>query len=89
MQARVSKGYGVNGPIVLGGCNERQVNVVAWPTIPIHLIGYLSTVAYDSTYRYVLAGLGKYRTIHLSYLMVSGVVLFVLLSLFLTGHWVV
>ena len=37
----------------------------------------------------VLAGLGKYRTIHLSYLMVSGVVLFVLLSLFLTGHWVV
>src|SRR5436190_7981042 len=37
----------------------------------------------------VLAGLGKYRTLHLSYLMVSGVVLFVLLSLFLTGHWVV
>ena len=37
----------------------------------------------------VLAGLGKYRTIHLSYVMVSGVVLFVLLSLFLTGHWVV
>src|SRR5436309_5394925 len=37
----------------------------------------------------VLAGLGKYRTVHLSYLMVSGVVLFVLLSLFLTGHWVV
>src|SRR2546421_11824304 len=37
----------------------------------------------------VLAGLGKYRIIHLSYLMVSGVVLFVLLSLFLTGHWVV
>jgi len=37
----------------------------------------------------VVAGLGKYRTIHLSYLMVSGVVLFVLLSLFLTGHWVV
>ena len=37
----------------------------------------------------VLAELGKYRTVHLSYLMVSGVVLFVLLSLFLTGHWVV
>ena len=37
----------------------------------------------------VLAGLGKYRTVHLSYVMVSGVVLFVLLSLFLTGHWVV
>jgi len=37
----------------------------------------------------VLAALGKYRTVHLSYLMVSGVVLFVLLSLFLTGHWVV
>ena len=37
----------------------------------------------------VLAGLGKYRTVHLSYIMVSGVVLFVLLSLFLTGHWVV
>src|SRR2546421_12869979 len=37
----------------------------------------------------VLAALGKYRTVHLSYLMVSGAVLFVLLSLFLTGHWVV
>src|SRR5436309_5830614 len=37
----------------------------------------------------VLAGLGKYRAVHLSYVMVSGVVLFVLLSLFLTGHWVV
>ena len=37
----------------------------------------------------VLAALGKYRTVHLSYVMVSGVVLFVLLSLFLTGHWVV
>jgi hypothetical protein len=37
----------------------------------------------------VLAGLGKYRTVHLSYVMLSGVVLFVLLSLFLTGHWVV
>src|SRR5712692_347628 len=38
----------------------------------------------------VLAGVGsRFRTIHLSYLMVSGVILFVLLSLFLTGHWVV
>ncbi len=37
----------------------------------------------------VLAALCKYRTVHLSYVMVSGVVLFVLLSLFLTGHWVV
>ena len=38
----------------------------------------------------VLAGIGgKFKTLHLSYLMISGAVLFVLLSLYLTGHWVV
>jgi len=36
----------------------------------------------------VLASIGKYRTLHLSYLMVSGAILFFLLTQFLTGHWV-
>ncbi len=36
----------------------------------------------------VLAGIGKNRTFHLSYLMVSGAILFFLLTQFLTGHWV-
>lgn len=36
----------------------------------------------------LLAGLGKYRMVHMCYLMVSGSVLFFLLTQFLTGHWV-
>lgn len=36
----------------------------------------------------VLAGIGENRTFHLSYLMVSGAILFFLLTQFLTGHWV-
>ncbi len=37
----------------------------------------------------MLARIGKYRTLNLSYCMVSGAVLFFLLTQFLTGHWVV
>lgn len=36
----------------------------------------------------VLAGIGKYRTFHLSYLMVSGAMLFFFLTQFLTGYWI-
>jgi Gpi18-like mannosyltransferase len=36
----------------------------------------------------LLATLGKYRTVHMCYLMVSAAVLFFLLTQFLTGHWV-
>lgn len=36
----------------------------------------------------VLASIGKDRTLHLSYLMVSGAILFFLLTQFLTRHWV-
>lgn len=36
----------------------------------------------------VLAGMSKYRTLHLSYCMISGALLFFLLTQFLTGHWV-
>ncbi len=36
----------------------------------------------------LLAGIGKYKTLHMSYLMVSGAILFFLLTQFLTGHWV-
>jgi len=36
----------------------------------------------------VLATLGKYRLVHLNYLLVSGAVLFFLTTQFLTGHWV-
>ncbi|MHB8596791.1 MAG: mannosyltransferase family protein [Ktedonobacteraceae bacterium] len=36
----------------------------------------------------VLAAIGKYKTFHMSYLMVSAAVLFFLLTQFLTGHWV-
>ena len=36
----------------------------------------------------VLAALGKYRTVHLNYLLVSGAVLFFLTTQFLTNHWV-
>ncbi len=36
----------------------------------------------------VMAAVGKHKTFHLSYLMVSGAVLFFLLTQFLTGHWV-
>jgi len=37
----------------------------------------------------VLAGMSKYRTLHQSYCLVSGAILFFLLTQFLTGHWVV
>ena len=36
----------------------------------------------------VMAAVGKYKSFHLSYLMVSGAILFFLLTQFLTGHWV-
>ncbi len=36
----------------------------------------------------VMAAAGKHKTFHMSYLMVSGAVLFFLLTQFLTGHWV-
>jgi Gpi18-like mannosyltransferase len=36
----------------------------------------------------VMAAVGKNKTFHLSYLMVSGAILFFLLTQFLTGHWV-
>lgn len=36
----------------------------------------------------IMAAMGKHKTFHLSYLMVSGAVLFFLLTQFLTGHWV-
>jgi hypothetical protein len=37
----------------------------------------------------MLARIGKSRTLHLSYCMVSGAIFFFLLTQFLTGHWVV
>ncbi len=36
----------------------------------------------------VLATLGKYRMVHLNYLLIAGSILFFLLTQFLTGHWV-
>lgn len=36
-----------------------------------------------------LAALGKARFFHLNYLMISGAILFFLLTQFLTGHWVI
>jgi hypothetical protein len=36
----------------------------------------------------VMAGFAKYRMWHFNYLMVSGALLFFLLTQFLTGHWV-
>ncbi len=36
----------------------------------------------------ILAGIGKSQTFHMSYVMVSGAILFFLLTQFLTGHWV-
>jgi hypothetical protein len=36
----------------------------------------------------VMAGFAKYRIWHFNYLMVSGALLFFLLTQFLTGHWV-
>jgi Gpi18-like mannosyltransferase len=36
----------------------------------------------------VMAAAGKHKTFHMSYLMVSGAVLFFLLTQFLTGHWI-
>ena len=56
--------------------------------IPYHL---------ESTGRYmlevfpafiVMAAAGKHKTFHMSYLMVSGAILFFLLTQFLVGHWV-
>lgn len=37
----------------------------------------------------MLARISKYRTLHLSYCMVSGAIFFFLLTQFLTGHWVI
>ena len=37
----------------------------------------------------MLARISKYRTLHLSYCMMSGAILFFLLTQFLTGHWVI
>jgi hypothetical protein len=37
----------------------------------------------------MLARISKYRTLQLSYCMVSGAILFFLLTQFLTGHWVI
>ena len=36
----------------------------------------------------VMAAAGKNKIFHMSYLMISGAVLFFLLTQFLTGHWV-
>lgn len=36
----------------------------------------------------MMAAAGKHKTFHMSYLMVSGAVLFFLLTQFLTGHWI-
>ncbi|TMC14205.1 MAG: hypothetical protein E6J33_12120 [Chloroflexi bacterium] len=36
----------------------------------------------------VLAGLGKNRMLNMNYLLISGAMLFFLLTQFLTGHWV-
>ncbi|GAC1430709.1 MAG: hypothetical protein NVSMB54_24510 [Ktedonobacteraceae bacterium] len=36
----------------------------------------------------VLAAFGKYRMFHMNYLVISGALLFFLLTQFLTGHWV-
>ena len=36
----------------------------------------------------VLAGLGRYRILNMNYLLISGAMLFFLLTQFLTGHWV-
>lgn len=36
----------------------------------------------------IMAAVGKNKTFHMSYLMVSGAMLFFLLTQFLTGHWV-
>ena len=36
----------------------------------------------------IMAAAGKNKTFHMSYLMVSGAILFFLLTQFLTGHWV-
>lgn len=36
----------------------------------------------------VLAGLGRYRILNMNYLLISGALLFFLLTQFLTGHWV-
>lgn len=36
----------------------------------------------------VMAAVGKHKTFHMSYLLVSGATLFFLLTQFLTGHWV-
>ncbi len=36
----------------------------------------------------VLAAFGKYRMVHMNYLVISGALLFFLLTQFLTGHWV-
>jgi Gpi18-like mannosyltransferase len=36
----------------------------------------------------VMAAAGKSKTFHMSYLMISGAILFFLLTQFLTGHWV-
>ncbi len=36
----------------------------------------------------VLAAIGKYRGFHLNYLLISGALLFFILTQFLTGHWI-
>ncbi|HCI82895.1 MAG TPA: hypothetical protein DHW02_24755, partial [Ktedonobacter sp.] len=36
----------------------------------------------------IMAAAGKNKNFHMSYLMVSGAILFFLLTQFLTGHWV-
>ena len=36
----------------------------------------------------VLAGIGKHRGFHLNYLVISGALLFFILTQFLTGHWI-
>jgi Gpi18-like mannosyltransferase len=36
----------------------------------------------------IMAGMGKARMFHLNYVMISGAILFFLLTQFLTGHWV-
>ncbi len=70
---------------------------VAWLFLQLFPVGGTGLFPLQSVSRYllelfpafiILAAFGKYRMFHMNYLVISGALLFFLLTQFLTGHWV-
>ena len=64
-----------------------QLAPVNWSDYPLQSYGRYMLELFPAFI--VLAVLGKYRTLHINYLIISGAILFFLLTQYLLGHWIV